>query len=90
MNIGIEDYEQLISDGKRIQNTTREFQSEIDNIYSIIDDLKNSWTGESAKRYTDDIEGFKEDFLKLADLMLDHGTLIESVGKDYKRLEEEL
>ena len=73
-----------------MKSSTTEFKEEIRKIYSTIDDLKNSWTGESAKRYTDSIESYRQDFDKLVELMQGHGELVENVGSGYRDLEENM
>ena len=90
MNIEIQDPAKLMSDGSQISAKAAEFQTEISTIYGIIDDLKNSWTGESATRYTQNVESFRADFEKFAKIMGDFGELINSVGTDYQNLESEL
>ena len=50
MDINVNDAVKLIKDGESIIETATEFEKEIANIYTTIDDLKNSWTGESATR----------------------------------------
>lgn len=90
MNIQIQDPDKLISDGEQISTKAQEFQNEINNIYKIIDDLKNSWTGQSASRYTQNAESFKEDFQTLAKALGEFGSLINAVGTDYRNLENEL
>ena len=72
MNISIQDPAKLISDGGSISATAEQFKNEITKIYQVIDDLKRSWTGDSAKRYTDGIEEFRpqlEEFAKLIDYL---------------------
>ncbi len=89
-NVSIEDYEQLIKDGDSIVVTSDSFNTEIDKIYATIDELKETWTGSSAQKYTDDIESFRQDLYDFQKLVKGHGALVNSVGKDYKHLEEEL
>lgn len=90
MNIEIEDPGKLISDGSSISSSAAEFQNEIRTIYGIIDDLKNSWTGESATRYTQNVESFRAEFENFAKIMGEFGELINAVGTDYQNLESEL
>lgn len=90
MNIEIQDPGRLISDGNEISSKAADFQKEITNIYSIVDDLKNSWTGESASRYTQSIESFKSDLETLARMLGEFGNLINAIGTDYQNLESEL
>ena len=90
MNISIQDPQKLINDGGSISETATQFQNEISRIYSVVDDLKASWTGESAKRYTDGIESYRADLEEFAKLIGQFGELISAVGTDYQKLESEL
>jgi uncharacterized protein YukE len=89
-NISVEDPNKLAADGEEIVNTANNFKAEIDAIYNTVDELKKTWTGGSAKRYTDDIEKFKEDLYNFEKIINGHGQLVNSVGKDYIKLEDEL
>lgn len=90
MNISIQDPAKLISDGGSISATAEQFKSEITKIYQVVDDLKASWTGDSARRYTDGIESFKSELEEFAKIIGQFGELISAVGTDYLKLESEL
>ena len=84
------DYQTLISYGKDVQSLSSEYQNEINNIYSIVDDLKRTWTGTAAERFTSNIEKYKSDYEKFGKTIQQFGELLESVGRDYQRIEDEL
>lgn len=84
------DPEQAISYGNQIIQNASSYNREIDKIYSIVGDLKTTWTGSAAQRFTDNIESFKEDYKKFGQLINDFGELLVAIGKDYKDLEENL
>lgn len=90
MNISIQDPGKLINDGGSISATAEQFKNEITKIYQVVDDLKASWTGDSARRYTDGIESFKPELEEFAKLIGQFGELISAVGTDYQKLESEL
>lgn len=90
MDITVNDAVKLIRDGESIIETSTEFEKEIANIYTTIDDLKNSWTGESATRYTQEIEKYKSDFESLAKTLKQHGALAKAAGTDYNELENSI
>lgn len=90
IKLAIDDSAKLVNDGNSIITSAEEFQKEITNIYNIVDELKNSWTGESATRYTNNIESFRGDFQTLARTLGEFGSLIASVGADYEKLESDL
>ena len=84
------DPEQAISYGNQIVQNASTYNTEIKKIYSIVGDLKATWTGSAAQRFTDNIESFKADYEKFGTLINDFGELLVAIGKDYKNLEENL
>ena len=90
MKIDIQDPSKLISDGDQISSISSQLKREIDKIYQVVDDLKSSWAGESSQRFTQNIEGYRGDFEKLAQALGEFGSLVSAVGKDYQELESSL
>ena len=84
------DPEQAISSGNQIVQSASAYNGEITKLYSIIDDLKNAWTGTAAQRFTDKVESFKADYEKFGELINDFGELLVAIGKDYQSLEDNL
>jgi len=84
------DPQQAISYGNQIIQNANSYNAEIKKIYEIVGDLKTTWTGSAAQRFTDDIESFKTDYEKFGKLIKDFGDLLVAIGKDYKKLEDEL
>lgn len=84
------DPEQAISYGNQIIQNSTSYNNEIKKIYSIVGDLKATWTGSAAQRFTDNIDSFKSDYEKFGKLINDFGELLVAIGKDYKNLEENL
>lgn len=84
------DPEQAIAYGGQIIENASAYNTEIQKIYSIVDDLKATWTGSAAQRFTDNIGSFRADYEKFGQLINDFGELLVAIGKDYKNLEENL
>ena len=84
------DPEQAISYGNQIIQNSASYNNEIKKIYSIVSDLKATWTGSAAQRFVDNIESFKADYEKFGQLINEFGELLVAIGKDYKNLEENL
>lgn len=84
------DPEQAITYGNQVIQNAASYNSEIRKVYSIVNDLKASWTGSAAQRFTDNIESFKAEYEKFGKLINDFGELLVAIGKDYKSLEENL
>lgn len=90
MNINIQDPGKLITDGGSLSEAAGQFGAEVKKIYGVIDDLKNSWVGESSSRFTSNVESFRADFEKFAEVIGQFGELVSAVGTDYQKLESEL
>ena len=84
------DPEQAISYGSQIINNASSYNAEIRKIYEIVGDLKTTWTGSAAQRFTDNIDSFKADYEQFGKLINEFGELLVAIGKDYKNLEENL
>ncbi len=84
------DPEQAIACGNQIIQNAGTYNNEIKKIYSIVSDLKTTWTGSAAQRFTDNIDSFRTDYEKFGQLINDFGELLVAIGKDYKNLEENL
>ena len=82
------DPEQAISYGNQIIQNSTSYNSEIKKIYSIVSDLRQTWTGSAAQRFVDNIESFKADYEKFGQLINNFGQLLLATGKEYKNLEE--
>ncbi len=84
------DPEQAISYGNQIIQNSTSYNNEIKNIYNRVNDLKQTWQGSAAQRFTDNIESFRADYEKFGKLINEFGELLVAIGKDYKNLEENL
>ncbi len=76
--------------GEQIIQNASTYNNEIKRIYSIVGDLRTSWTGTAAQKFTDNIESFKADYEKFGQLINQFGELLVAIGKDYQKLEENL
>lgn len=77
----------LASQGADISSKAAELDAEIKNIYSIVDELKEAWQGQSASRYVENIEKFRPDLEEFAKVLDAHGKVINNIGEKYKNLE---
>ena len=81
---------QAISCGEQITKCADVFDENVEKIYDIVDSLHNNWTGNAAQRFTENVESYKEDYMKFAKLIRDFGNLLTAIGKDYRDLEDHL
>ncbi len=76
--------------GNNIVSSADEYGSQIKQIYEIVDDLKQTWSGQAASRFTDNIESFRADFESLQKYLSQVGDLLIDISNDYIKLENEL
>lgn len=76
--------------GKQIIQNSNSYNDQIKRIYDIVDDLKTTWTGSAAERFTKNIDSFREDYKKFGELINNFGELLVAIGKDYQDLESNL
>lgn len=88
IEVTIDSVSDLIEQGSSISATANELNKEIKNIYSIVDELKEAWKGQSSSRYTENIEKFRPDLEEFAKALDAHGKLLNQTGQKYKKLEE--
>ena len=84
------DPELVQSYGNEVIAGAESYNKEITKIYEYIDELKATWTGSAAQRFTDNIESFREDYQKFGELINNFGELLVAIGKDYQSLENDL
>lgn len=84
------DPERTKSIGDEITTIAGRYNKEINTIYSIVDDLRNVWTGTAAQRFTDNIKKFENDYKKFGVLLQQIGELLSTTGNEYSKLEDSL
>ena len=84
------DPELAILYGGKIVEFASSYNKEIANIYSIVDYIKKEWTWKAAQRFTDDIDSYRNEYQEFGKLIANFGELLNSIGKDYQALEEDL
>ena len=82
--------DQAIKYGDQIVQNASDYNNQIKKIYEIVNNLKATWTGTAAQRFTDDIESFRTDYENFGKLINDFGALLVAIGKDYENLENNL
>lgn len=79
---------QLATDGTNIIENAKEFEKEVSTIYETVKYLSEHWTGESSKRFEENMEKFREEFESFGPVCEAFGSTIKEVGEDYVKLEE--
>ena len=78
------DYDKIIDCGNQLANLSTDYIAQIDELYRIVDELKNSWLGDRATRYTNDIESFRESYKAFGAQMNHVASVYTLAGTNYK------
>lgn len=76
--------EQLESAASRIEDLARDYQTQYDLLYSKTDAMASTWNGKDNLAFTEQIAGFKDDFSKMHQLMLNYADFLRKSAKAYR------
>ena len=82
--------EELDRAAKRIEELAGEYESEYTNFYTTTGSLRDSWQGKDNVAFLDQIDGFKDDFDKMHDLMLDYASFLRNSAKAYRETQDDV
>ncbi len=80
--------EQLESTAGRIESLASEYQSEYKTLYSEVSELAAKWSGKDNIAYTNQIEGFRDDFEQMTTLMNRYAEFLRKSAKAYRDTQE--
>lgn len=75
---------QLESVAKTIDTKADSYKDAYTKIFTIVTELSASWTGVDNTAFTNQIEGFKNDFQKMEQLMRDYSTVLQKSAASYE------
>ena len=76
--------EQLETTAGRIENLAAEYKTQYDLLYTETNAMASTWNGKDNLAFTDQIDGFKDDFEKMHDLMLQYADFLRKSAKAYR------
>jgi WXG100 family type VII secretion target len=82
--------EQLETAAGKIESLASDYQSQYNALYGKTDALASTWQGDDNKAFVDQIEGFKEDFLKMYNLMNEYASYLRTTAKQYRTTQEQV
>lgn len=80
--------ELLESTAGKIEGLAAEYKSQYEALYGKTNAMASSWSGKDNVAYTEQIAGFKDDFQKMHQLMLDYATFLRQSAKSYRTTQE--
>ncbi|MBQ4584264.1 MAG: WXG100 family type VII secretion target [Bacilli bacterium] len=76
--------------GDNVNQLGADYTTEINSIYSTIDELNNSWRGEAATQFNTTVKGYEQELKKLGTKIQDLGTDLGTIAGIYARLESDI
>lgn len=76
--------------GSNVNQLGGDYTTEINAIYSTIDELNNSWKGEAATTFNTTVKGYEQELKKLGTKIQDLGTDLGTIATIYTNLENEI
>ena len=75
---------QLDSVAGRVEELANTYQSTYNDLFGIVQDLQNAWSGSDHAAFTSQIEGFRDDFQRMEALMRDYAAYLRKSAAAYR------
>jgi len=82
--------ENLTAASDRITATADEYRATYERLYSEVENMANAYSADSNTAFTNQINGFKDDFQNLASLMKDYAAFLRQAAMNYERVESDI
>ena len=89
MNLSV-NMETVRSLGKTVGEQAAEYNTEITNIYSVVDDIKSVWQGSDSASYTSQVEGYRASMEALGKVIEQYGQFLLNTADTYQKLQEDI
>lgn len=75
---------QLDSAAGRVEDLANTYNSTYTALFSTVQDLQNAWSGVDNTTFTNQIEGFRDDFQRMEKLMREYATYLRKSAAAYR------
>lgn len=82
------DMEQLKQSSKRIEAYVIEYEKTYQRLYQQVDNL-NGWQGGDKQAFVEQIHGFKNDYVKMKDVLVQYHNFLRKSASAYQKLLED-
>lgn len=76
--------------GDNVNQLGADYTTEINSIYSTIDELHNSWKGEASSKFNETAKSYEQELKKLGTKIQDLGVDLGTIAGIYARLESDI
>ena len=83
--------ERLESSANVIEEKTGTYHTEWEKLYTELQNLRSAkWKGIASDTFNDRLEGYRNDFKEMEDVLKQYAEFLKTAAKNYKTVEEEL
>lgn len=75
---------QLDSAAGRVEDLANTYKTNYNGLFSTVQALQNSWSGTDNTAFTNQIEGFRDDFQRMEQLMRDYAAYLRKTAATYR------
>ena len=80
----------LDSTAGQVEHLADQYKSEYESLFGIVKELQNAWRGEDNVAFTNQIEGFRDDFQRMERLMRDYAAYLRKVAESYRTTQDNI
>lgn len=81
---------QLDSTAGRVEELAGTYEREYTALFGVVADMKSAWDGEDNVAFTNQIEGFRDDFQRMAKLMRDYASYLRKAAQTYRDTQDNI
>lgn len=82
--------EQMEKTAATIEALAADYKAQYDALYHATDDMKSTWGGKDNVKYIDQINGFKDDFEKMQNLMKNYADFLRKSAVAYRKTQDDI
>lgn len=75
---------QLDSTAGRVEQLAGDYRSEYSTLFELVASMKSAWDGEDNVAFVNQIEGFRDDFQRMEQLMRDYAAYLRKAAQTYR------
>lgn len=77
--------QELLTASTQISGLADEYKSEYEALFGDVVAMKGKWDGQDNQTYTDRVEGFRDDFTNMYNLMIQYSDYLKETGNAYQQ-----
>ena len=74
----------------QVDRLADQYESEYGSLFGTVRELQNAWAGEDNIAFTNQIEGFRDDFQRMTKLMRDYAAYLRKVAESYRATQDDV